>query len=310
VFLGYMLGWHKPAERAISIRPDDIFVVSYFKSGNTWTRFLLANLLHPERPVTFESIERTSPDIYQFHYRDYQKLPSPRLIKSHECFDPRYRRVIYIVRDPRDVAISLYHFLRKLETIDDTFPLATYVNEWFLRGKGTGRTWREHVGSWLLNPGVFPEVAGLNPGPRGLGDQLELDSLGASGHGRQFLLLRYEDLLSNPNGSLTRMARFLNLDVTAEQINRAVEQSSASRMSRLEQWERDRWFMTQHTRKDINFVREAKAQQWRTALPRESVAKIEAAWGRTMQLLAYRLAEHLAEDAVRCSPPSQETFGA
>lgn len=78
----------------------------------------------------------------------------------------------------------------------------------------------------------------------------------------------------------------------------------------LEQRDRDRWFMTQHTRKDINFVREAKAEQWRTALPRESVAKIEAAWGRMMQLLGYRLAEHSAENSIRCNPPARETAGA
>lgn len=75
--LGYVFGHYKPSERAIPIRADDIFVVSFFKSGNTWTRFLLANLLNPERPVTFENIERTSPDIYQFQYQDYWKLPSP-----------------------------------------------------------------------------------------------------------------------------------------------------------------------------------------------------------------------------------------
>jgi len=309
VFLGYVLGRYKPAERAIPMRADDIFLVSFFKSGNTWTRFLLGNLLNPGRPVTFESIERTSPDIYQFQYRDYGRLASPRIIKSHECFDPRYRRVIYIVRDPRDVAVSLYHFLRKIGTIDDTFPLATYASEWFLRGKGSGRTWREHVGSWLLNPRNFPEVAGLEPASRCTGDGLKLDELGACGHGRQFLLLRYEDLLSNPGASLARMSKFLNLDVSAEQISYAVEQSSASRMRGLEQKDRDQWFMTKHTRKDINFVREARAEQWRTALPRESVAKIESQWGRTMQLLGYGLAEHSVEDAVRSECPLPKTTG-
>jgi Sulfotransferase domain len=139
MYLGYLFGRYKPSERAIPIRADDIFVVSFFKSGNTWTRFLLANLLNPGRPVSFESIERTFPDIYQFQYQDYAKLPSPRVIKSHEWFDPRYRRIVYIVRDPRDVAILLYHFLRKIKTIDDTFPLETYASDWFIRGKGSGR---------------------------------------------------------------------------------------------------------------------------------------------------------------------------
>jgi len=304
MYLGYLFGRYKPSERAIPIREDDIFVVSYFKSGNTWTRFLLANLLNPERPVTFESIERTIPDIYQFQYHDYAKLPSPRLIKSHECFDPRYRRIIYIVRDPRDVAISLYHFLRKLRTIDDTFPLETYASDWFIRGKGSGRTWREHVGSWLLNPRIFPEVAGLSLKSE---NKFTLDDLGACDHGRQFLLLRYEDLLSNPYASVVRIATFLNLTVSDDQISRAIEQSSAKEMSKLEQKDRDKWFMTQHSRKDINFVRAAEAEQWRTALSRESIAKIEGAWSRIMQLLGYGLAMPSAKEPVRSRPPLPET---
>jgi len=304
MYLGYLFGRYKPSERAIPIREDDIFVVSFLKSGNTWTRFLLANLLNPERPVTFESIERTIPDIYQFQYHDYAKLPSPRLIKSHECFDPRYRRIIYIVRDPRDVAISLYHFLRKIKTIDDTFPLETYASDWFIRGKGSGRTWREHVGSWLLNPRIFPEVAGLSLKSE---NKFTLDDLGACDHGRQFLLLRYEDLLSNPYGSVVRIATFLNLTLSDDQISRAIEQSSAKEMSKLEQKDRDKWFMTQHTRKDISFVRAAKAEQWRTALSRESIAKIEGAWGRIMQLLGYGLAMPSAEEPVRSRPPLPET---
>ena len=295
MLLDYVLGRFKPSERAIPIRADDIFIVSFFKSGNTWTRFLLGNLLNPVTSITFQSIERTSPDIYQYPYREYAKLPSPRVIKSHECFDPRYRRVIYIVRDPRDVAVSLYHFLRKIKSIDDTFPLSTYASEWFLQGKGSGRNWREHVTSWLLNPKTFARVSGFVQEESGSGNHLSLDNLGACGHGRQFLLLRYEDLLSDPYGNLVRIANFLGLKVSDDQIASAVERSSASEMRKLEQTDRDRWFMTQHSRKDINFVREAKAEQWRTALPQEAIAKIEAAWGRTMQVLGYALTEGSAE---------------
>ena len=37
------LGLQVP-NRSLLILPDDIFLVSFPKSGNTWTRFLLANL--------------------------------------------------------------------------------------------------------------------------------------------------------------------------------------------------------------------------------------------------------------------------
>ena len=50
------------AGRSLAVYPDDTFIVSYPRSGNTWTRFLIANLLHPEEPATFANIERLVPD--------------------------------------------------------------------------------------------------------------------------------------------------------------------------------------------------------------------------------------------------------
>ena len=40
------------AGRNLSVYPDDTFIVSYPKSGNTWTRFLVASLIHSEEPLT------------------------------------------------------------------------------------------------------------------------------------------------------------------------------------------------------------------------------------------------------------------
>src|ERR1700751_2174698 len=101
----YLLGTDR-AGRNFAVYPDDTFVVSYPRSGNTWTRFLIANLLHPEEPATFLNIGRLVPDAEVQSSRYMRSIPSPRVIKSHTYFDPRYPRVIYIVRDPRDVAPS------------------------------------------------------------------------------------------------------------------------------------------------------------------------------------------------------------
>jgi hypothetical protein len=101
----YVLGWDR-AGRDFRVYPDDVFVVSYPRSGNTWTRFLIANLIYQDDPVTFANVEQRIPDIYTSSKRHLKKLPRPRMIKTHEYFDPRYKKVVYIVRDPRDVALS------------------------------------------------------------------------------------------------------------------------------------------------------------------------------------------------------------
>src|SRR5712675_2194548 len=122
------------AGRDLAVYPDDTFIVSYPRSGNTWTRFLIANLLHSEQPVTFANIEQLIPDCEAMSSRYVKGVARPRIIKSHEYFDPRYKKVIYIVRDPRDVALSYYDFSRKYRHIEDSYPLTSFVSD-FVGGK-------------------------------------------------------------------------------------------------------------------------------------------------------------------------------
>ncbi|MGH9453777.1 MAG: hypothetical protein ACRD2O_07390, partial [Terriglobia bacterium] len=61
--INYVLG-KDIAGRMLNILPDDIFLVSFPKSGNTWTRFLIGNLVHPEELITFANVSRIVPDIY------------------------------------------------------------------------------------------------------------------------------------------------------------------------------------------------------------------------------------------------------
>src|ERR1700689_1778315 len=85
------------------------------------------------------------------------------------------------------------------------------------------------------------------------------------------------------------MAAFLGLGSNREQLARAVELSSADHMRRLETEQAAKWIVTKATRKDMPFMRSAKAGGWRGALPEESVAQIEAAWGKLMRALGYEL---------------------
>lgn len=276
----YVLG--KNAACRLAPAPDDgIFLVSFPKSGNTWTRFLIGNLTHPEEPVTFANVSRIVPDIYVAGVNQIRSSVPPRVFKSHEAFDPRYKRVIYIVRDPRDVAVSSYHFARKGRHIEDDFPLETYVSTLFVGRDHTYGNWGEHVGSWLVNSSNASQMIGRQSLPA------KSTSFGASGHGRQFLLLRYEDLLDNAEEELSKVAEFLGRKTSPQDIERAVDLSSVDRMKKLEQKQSDQWSTTREGRKDINFVREAKSGQWKHSLSTASVAIIESTWGHLMQALGY-----------------------
>src|SRR5205823_12606754 len=91
--LGYLLGIDR-GERNFAVYPDDTFVVSYPRSGNTWARFLIANLVHSGQNVSFINIEKLIPDTSSQSNRALKATPRPRIIKTHQYFDHRYRKVI------------------------------------------------------------------------------------------------------------------------------------------------------------------------------------------------------------------------
>ena len=259
--LKYLLGLDQ-AGRNFAVLPDDTMVVSYPRSGNTWTRFLVANLLNPGEEVTFANIEKLIPDTSSISNRALKRIPRPRVIKSHEYFDHRYPKVIYIVRDPRDVALSYYDFQRKYRQVQDGYPLERYVDD-FVNGRlisASWGTWGENVASWVST--------------RERSDK--------------FLLLRFEDMLKDTQRELTRIAQFLGLSVTTEMLQRAITNSSSGHMQQLEKEQQDQWVATRKHRKDIPFVRVAK-RSWRADLPESSVRQIEVAWGDLMISLGYPL---------------------
>ena len=81
--IGAVLG-ENPAGRRLTVYPDDVFIVSYPRSGNTWIRFLVGNLLDPDDPITFANVELRVPEIYFFSDQQLLALTRPRILKSHE----------------------------------------------------------------------------------------------------------------------------------------------------------------------------------------------------------------------------------
>ena len=250
----------QPAARDLTVYPDDTFLVSFPRSGNTWTRFLVCNLINPDDPVNFAELESRIPEIYYVPDRILRGFQRPRVIKSHECFDPRYKKIIYIVRDPRDVLISYYEFQLKRRVISDDCSLEEFLPH-FMDSEIEPKTgsWRDHVVSWIATRGGQ----------------------------KSFLLLRYEDMLADTQKESTKIASFLGLDANPERIARAVALSSADRMRKLEKEQSAQWTATRKTRQDKPFVRKAAAGGWKSTLPEGCVAQIESAWGDVMRSVGY-----------------------
>jgi hypothetical protein len=197
-----------------------------------------------------------------------RRLKRPRILKSHECFQPQYPRIIYIVRDPRDVAVSFYHHNIKVGNIADDYALEQFVPR-FINAEFDSKwgSWGDHVLSWLRLREGSPN----------------------------FILLRYERMKQNPEMELARVAAFLQscsfraIDASSEKLLRAIDLSSPERMRDLEKQQAAEWVLTKQTRSDKPFVRSAKAGGWISQLPKQSVGAIESAWGEIMQILGYEL---------------------
>ena len=273
------------AGRSLRVFPDDTFIVSFPRSGNTWTRFLVANLLHPGRYVTFQNIERIIPDMHAQGERFMRRVPRPRIIKSHEYFDARFRRVIYIVRDPRDVLLSSYNFHRKQRQIPDDYPLQQYVTR-FLSGDvwTSYASWSQNVCSWLATHSQVPAGGLFGNWANNVSSWLT-----APIHSCDLLLLRYETMVAEPARELARIADFLRIEATPDLLSQAVTRSSVLELRKLERTQARDWIMTKHTRQDIPFIGGAQAGGWRSNLPAEWVGQVETSWGPLMTALGYKL---------------------
>lgn len=247
--------------RNFGVYPDDTFIISYPKSGSTWTRFLIANLVHPKETVTFANLDRVLPSTVVASRRQLKRTSRPRFLKSHNYYDHRYQRVVYVVRDPRDVVLSEYRFHLKGRRIEDGYPIERFVAR-FVNGEiGNYGSWKENVASWV----------------------------GTRGDSKNFLLLRYEDMVTDTAREMTKVAAFLGIKATPELIASTVEKSSANKMRAMEKKESEQWVVTKGRRKDIPFVGAATAGGWKSKLPETCVAQIESAWGPLMRWLGYEL---------------------
>jgi aryl sulfotransferase len=274
-----------------------VWLASYPKSGNTWLRMLLSNLLcgraGPEdindlqlpthslvnRPViedvtlvdsfllTREECDRMRPALMEEAWREAGDQDV--FIKLHDAYchlpDGRpalgcpARAALYILRDPRDVAVSPAFHTGK--------PIATVV--------------RQILSSSTRMGGIKPHH-----------EQVPQPLLDWSGHVRSWTgqadapvhVLRYEDLRADTVGCFGRAIAFLGLEATSEQLARAVAQAD---FNVLQRQETEKGFRERRPESIAPFFRAGRVGGWREFLAREHSAAIEAAHGPVMAQFGY-----------------------
>jgi hypothetical protein len=236
---------------------DDFYLVSFPKSGVTWLMYLMANVnlkmsgIH-DRRVTFFNLENLIPDINAATQIKQTLLPFPgcRVIKSHSPYNPFYNKIIYLVRDPRDVMVSYYHFSKNLNAFNGTMSEFIRSNEFGID------LWCQHVGSWFND--VIPS---------------------------QYInFIRYEDLKVDAGSILSHIYTLLGYALPAEVVEYSVNNSSFANMKKDEEFY-SRLNITLNP--EFNFVRKGKAGTYKEELSDDDVRFITMRSEKWMKLFGY-----------------------
>lgn len=233
------------------IYPDDTFVCSYPKSGNTWVRFLISNLKNTKDKITFRNIESYVPTVKRSKEK-IENLGRPRYMKTHRPLYGKFPKMVYIYRDVRDVAISYYHY---------SIEYGWYQGglKEFIRGEwpwnGSFGTWSEHVEGAL-------DYAKENPDDA--------------------LLLCYEDMLEDPVPSVRRLARFCHIDVNEEELHDAIEACEFEKLKKKEEKHG-----SESEKKDMTFFRSGKKRQWEDRITEEDHDYLIERAGPTLRRTGY-----------------------
>ena len=192
----------------------DVMVCSFFKSGTNWMMQIVTQIAHrghaefdhihdlvpwlelPERfrytiPVSDEASWRESPTglrAIKTH------MPLGKLVLSHAA------RYVWVVRDPKDVVVSGYHFVRSTAL----GPLMTSLDRWvdlFLSDDPFNGSWAEHLaGGWRER------------------------------HRDNLLFLTFESIKRDPQTSIQRIAELMGVDLGAAELEAVLERASYSYM--------------------------------------------------------------------------------
>ena len=268
------------------------WLASYPKSGNTWMRAFIANLIAGgTQALGFDDWNRYATDdaLPERYERlagaavgtlDIERICALRagvqaqisaqvrgtvFVKTHSLAGsyaghPLQHWAVcaggcYVVRNPLDVAVSFAaHFGLSLDESIERLadPRVATATDRLFVGQILG-SWSQHVAGWAA-----------------------LES-------RNVLVVRYEDMCEKPLKAFGRVARTLGLDGDRGRVQRAIDFSAFGQMQRME---REHGFR-EAVAANRPFFRAGRMHQWRERLSRAQVARVVADHHETMRRFKY-----------------------
>jgi hypothetical protein len=245
-------------------RPDDVYIVTYPKSGTTWMQMILYQLMTDGDLSRLSHIYEFAPyvawEVPKIGQKRLDALPSPRVLKSHRgksLYTRDSGKFIYVARNGMDVAVSEYRNQVELDWLPIDFDL--YFDRFMSSGD---RSWFQHVSDWW-----------------DLRDQPNV------------LFLTYEELQKDLRGAITRIAGFCGLALDERTLERAARNSSFEFMkaheAKFDHFNALSWFRELMPRE--GFIRKGKVGSGKLSLTRDQQQRFLREYQRMLSRISVDL---------------------
>lgn len=211
--------WLRGREEFKKLQRCDWVLMSWGKSGRTWLRVMLSRAytlkggLPANELLDFDNLrdaDPTLPAVFFTHNNYLRDYTGNQESKAHF----RGKKIVLLVRDPRDVAVSqFFQWQFRMR------PNKKFINDYPPHGADID-TWDFVLDADAGVPRIVDYFNGWARAMRELGD---------------VLVVRYEDMRADPADVLSRILAFTGTPIADEQVQEAVEFAAYDNMKKMEQ---------------------------------------------------------------------------
>ncbi|XP_071945153.1 sulfotransferase 1C2-like [Antedon mediterranea] len=244
------------AMKTFEVRDDDVWIVTYPKSGTTWMQEMVSAV---SADGDLESISKKSLDdripfidcIFPFdirpRFQELEEAASPRFIKTHfphqlipQGVLTKNPKVIYVARNPKDVMVSCFHFYNAFVRNAPKVKWDEFFQHFITNNVPWG-SWFDHNLYWWNRR-----------------------------HESHVMFVTFEEMKQDLVKVVSDVSKFLGKDLDKETIERIADHCSFGKMKKNPQANKSQNLMKDTVNGDtgntVQFMRKGKVGDWKNQL--------------------------------------------